>query len=652
MKRQIFIALTVLLLATVVQAATIIVNTTDDELNTDGDCSLREATRSSNLDLAVDGCESGSGSDRIVLPEGEFRLTIPGEGEDASRTGDLDLTDTVGIEGKGPGRTRIIHPGHTVFHIAPGDRNLFANISELSIINPARPIETNDSGLSCLSTPRALTPRGLDAPSSPALAFLNETGGSLKLVRVFILGLEGDGSVIRSTGALGLDRARLVQNIVSSEPLISALGGVTMYNSLISNNQANNSEAGVRVVGSLIMRDSIVACNTALESGPVDVTGYASIVNSSVVSNRSEAGAGGIRIAGSGEVENTTVSGNSAEGGVGGISASADVTMRHLTVVDNFGQIGGIAGGRVSNSIIFGNSNGNGASDCSIDTSIDRFNVLRRTSGCRQTGNNDVLSPNAPLSEVVGPLVVGGTSPFHNLAENSPARDGISVFECSLSMDQHRTPRPLGGGCDVGAIEAAVPLPPTMVSINARANIVAAGADFLSVPGCGANDPGDFPSVLDIPLGARSVTFTVEGTISTFNRLGDPVFKSPDGQTRQDGPATYLTGNSLSGPRSQQMEFTAGVFLTDSAPSGPAPRSLNIAEQEETLALLPNAQVGQIFYIGDAKTTNGPLKVVIPEEATRLGLGILDSCNGEAGIGAYGDNQGSLDVTLNWSTVE
>lgn len=47
------------------QAATITVNTTDDERNNDGDCALREAIIAANTDAAVDGCTAGSGADRI-----------------------------------------------------------------------------------------------------------------------------------------------------------------------------------------------------------------------------------------------------------------------------------------------------------------------------------------------------------------------------------------------------------------------------------------------------------------------------------------------------------------------------------------------------------------------------------------------------------
>lgn len=39
--------------------ASIAVTTTADELSSDGDCSLREAVRTANTNLAVDGCAVG-----------------------------------------------------------------------------------------------------------------------------------------------------------------------------------------------------------------------------------------------------------------------------------------------------------------------------------------------------------------------------------------------------------------------------------------------------------------------------------------------------------------------------------------------------------------------------------------------------------------
>jgi CSLREA domain-containing protein len=88
-------------------SATITVNTIDDELNSDGDCSLREAVQAANTDTAVDGCAAGSGADTIDVPAGTHTLSISGAGEDANATGDLDITDDLTITGVGTTSTVI-----------------------------------------------------------------------------------------------------------------------------------------------------------------------------------------------------------------------------------------------------------------------------------------------------------------------------------------------------------------------------------------------------------------------------------------------------------------------------------------------------------------------------------------------------------------
>ncbi|MCA9955524.1 MAG: CSLREA domain-containing protein, partial [Anaerolineales bacterium] len=84
-----------------VHADTITVDTTADEVNTNGNCSLREAILSANGDTAVDSCTAGSGADVITLPPGTYTLSLAGAGENAAQTGDLDITADVTINGGG-----------------------------------------------------------------------------------------------------------------------------------------------------------------------------------------------------------------------------------------------------------------------------------------------------------------------------------------------------------------------------------------------------------------------------------------------------------------------------------------------------------------------------------------------------------------------
>jgi CSLREA domain-containing protein len=93
----------------VVQAASISVNTTTDEVNADGDCSLREAIIAANTNAAVDGCPAGSvvETDAIILPAGTYDLTLAGLNENNAQTGDLDLKSSLIITGAGRTNTII-----------------------------------------------------------------------------------------------------------------------------------------------------------------------------------------------------------------------------------------------------------------------------------------------------------------------------------------------------------------------------------------------------------------------------------------------------------------------------------------------------------------------------------------------------------------
>jgi CSLREA domain-containing protein len=103
------------------------VNTQDDTNDGTCDanhCSLREAIIAANAAV---------GADTIIVPAGEYNLTIDGTGEDFSATGDLDTRDDPTINGAGADQTGIHGPANdTVFHIQSSN---IVTISGLSIDN-------------------------------------------------------------------------------------------------------------------------------------------------------------------------------------------------------------------------------------------------------------------------------------------------------------------------------------------------------------------------------------------------------------------------------------------------------------------------------------------------------------------------------------
>ena len=142
-------------------AVEITVTTTADAIADDGACSLREAVIAANTNAPVDTCPAGTGDgdlDNIDLPAGTYVLTIPGPGEDAAATGDLDLLGRVGIDGPdGGGRVVIDAAGlDRAFDVhASAGRVFFRNVT---IANGAIPGE--DGGAIRLASSGDLTKDG------------------------------------------------------------------------------------------------------------------------------------------------------------------------------------------------------------------------------------------------------------------------------------------------------------------------------------------------------------------------------------------------------------------------------------------------------------------------------------------------------------
>lgn len=160
-----------------------------------------------------------------------------------------------------------------------------------------------------------------------------------------------------------------------------------------------------------------------------------------------------------------------------------------------------------------------------------------------------------------------------------------------------------------------------------------------TLPPIFAVNAGDIIRALDPALGG----------VSFFNGVGDP-FYGPSGNGLSGSSLTSLGG--ISGYIGPQGALT-GVFLSDAIPSAGAPSTLDFSPLGlgiDFLSLAP--EIGQIFYIGDGKTSLDVFQTFLaPTGATRLALGIPDGFGFNGPAGAYDDNDGSYRIRIGINEV-
>jgi CSLREA domain-containing protein len=399
----------------VAHAATITVNTTDDELNNDGDCSLREAIQAANTDTAVSGCAAGNGADTITLPAGFYTLTIAGAGENANATGDLDITDDLTINGDGEGIT-IIQAG-----------------------------TNSTNGID----------RVLNVYAAGAIVEINDVTiryGSLADIQC--------GGGIRNDGTLTLNNTRVSSN---TAPAAAGGGGICNVGTLTLNNSTvgyNDAAAGGGIdnFGTLRLNNSTVNDNNAITAGGITNNGTLTLDNCTVSGNDADGYGGGIaNWNGTLTLNNSTIADNTADDDNNGFGDGGGVYVS-----------GGTA--NVMNTIIADNQDRGGeAHDCSGILTSQGYNLFEWGIGCSiigdTTGNINGADPDLGLL-----AANGGATRTHALQTGSPAIEripnGTNGCQAGVSTDQRGYVRAGGAGnggssCDTGAYEYdTVPLAP------------------------------------------------------------------------------------------------------------------------------------------------------------------------------------------------
>jgi len=457
------------------QGSTLAVTTTVDELNTDGDCSLREAVRAANLDAAVDACPAGNGDDTIMLGSGTFRLTVLGQREQEGLAGDLDILESVTIKGAGSGQT--ILDGNGTERIIDVFDPAAVTVSDLKIRNGLASPGRRGGGIVVLSG-SSLTLRNTiveDNATSDGPDLIPDGGGiyndgTLVVDNTIVRdntagGPEGSGGGIWNSGTLTLTQSTVSTNhAIGSNPTVHAIDGgggiynagtLTMTRSTISGNTANYRAGGLGNTGTATVSTSTFNANLGLSGGGIHNTSTLTAVNTTLSGNSSMASGGGVfSLSGSATLASVTIAGNVADSDQSGAGDGGGISVAGGTVL-------------VRNSILATNQDRGGqAPDCANVGTIQSqgYNRFGSLTGCvlsgvttgNQVGGNSLLGPLANNGGPTETRALLAGSPAIDLA--NPADPGSGGTACP-AVDQLAVQRPQDGNgdsvarCDIGAYE-------------------------------------------------------------------------------------------------------------------------------------------------------------------------------------------------------
>lgn len=422
-----------------------------DALPGDGECATVEDQ--CTLRAAIQEANAQPGPDSIVLAAGTYVLALPGRGEDAAASGDLDVTDALSLTGAGAEATIIDGDRlDTVLQLHAG-----AGTVTLTGLSLARGDYRTEPGCGVL-----------DCPGAGGL--VNPFGVELTLRHVDLRDhvSQGLASALYNRGCVDGDHVRIVGNdgldtSVSSLVLATVVSG----------------RSGTGETACLTLDHSEIAGNGLAAGTTRDAAIYADrttlILRRSLVSGNHGTHASAFTFNSQNDVliENTTITGNTTPG-ISGVllnDGGSVVRIRHSTITGNVG--GALTGGihdvhggfglvTLSNTLLIGNRLAWGEfSDC-------RRGLI--SAGGLMVGTpvhpTVPFGPGLPCWVQAGPGDQYGTQlSFGPLADHGgatasllplgPAIDSGVAGEC-VDVDQRDRPRPAGAGCDLGAVELGI----------------------------------------------------------------------------------------------------------------------------------------------------------------------------------------------------
>ncbi len=370
-------------------------------------CSLRQAVLQAN---AV------SGADTITLHAGTYKLKLKGD-DATAEAGDLDVTDTLTIDGDPAGGT-IIN--------AKGAKD--------------RAFEVFDGV--------ALT-----------LGHVTVKGGNAAV----------DGGGVFSVGTLTIHDSVFVGNKAgnSGGAIACEAGTCTLTDVVVTKNKAVNNDGGglevlfettATVVRSTISKNSAGDTGGGMDS---DDGATVSFTDSTISGNKSKHEGGGLDPSiGSVALTNSTISGNkSAVGGGIQLESGGELVLDHVTITKNSAKEGGglwtEAGttATLTGTILAANSK----FDCFGPIVSNGSNLIGAVDGCFVAGDTsgNITGGPKPVKPVKPKLAGlknnGGPTKTHALLAGSPAIGAVLTGCPPPATDQRGLPR--SAPCDIGAFE-------------------------------------------------------------------------------------------------------------------------------------------------------------------------------------------------------
>ncbi len=442
-------------------AAGIVVTTTADTLDAAANClsvtiaSLPGPDGQTSLREAVCAANTNAGADTITFfVNGTFALTGAAN-EDNGGTGDLDIKESLAIQGNGISNTIIDGSGiERIFDVFPSAATTF-DLSNMTLQNG----------------------------DTRATSF--KEGGAIYL---------------HNNVTTTINHCQIINNFSGANGAIENRGTLTITNSVLSNNQTIPTSGSVvggalHNAGPLTITNTTIANNTVRgEGGGIATTTGAAVIvtitgstisgNTASVTGGGLGNGGGISTTGNQgtiNITNSTISGNRADNNGGGAyfvtpgGGTGNVTLLNVTITNNTadndnngaGAGGGLAQNTAAvtlrNTIVAGNFNSTAATRDDVSGAVvasSSFNLIGDGTGAsgisNGVNNNQVGSGASPINPLLGPLTNnGGTTETHALLTGSPAIDTGSNALCPAT-DQRGVSRPVNGVCDIGAYEGTL----------------------------------------------------------------------------------------------------------------------------------------------------------------------------------------------------